>query len=49
MQESGLELDEDTKLPFLEMHDIVEGLKQKNLAPALRRVFVLMNLSGPNT
>ena len=46
MQESGLEQDEDA--PFLEMHDIVEGLKQKNLAPALRQVFVLMNLSCHN-
>ena len=49
MQESGLELDEEAKLPFLEMHDIVEGLKQKNLAPALRQVFVLKNLSCHNT
>ena len=27
---------EESRLPFLEMHEIVEGIKEKNLSPALR-------------
>lgn len=32
-------LDDSMKLPFLEMHEIVEGLSNRNLYPALRFVF----------
>ncbi|XP_067935340.1 E3 ubiquitin-protein ligase RMND5A-like isoform X2 [Watersipora subatra] len=35
IEESKLELTEKAKLPFLEMHEIVEGLKAQNLVPAL--------------
>ena len=38
LQEGKLELTDEAKMPFLEMHEIVEGLKAKNLAPALRFV-----------
>lgn len=37
-QEAHLEMDESKKEPFLELHRILEALKQMDLGPALRLV-----------
>ena len=48
-QEARLDMPAEVKEPFIEINQILEALKHKDLQPALRLVSMLMNLSyNPN-